>query len=174
MYVDGQSQNLERGLFFIECGILKVEHDTRVTATRGTMGSMGAYKGNYESSMATDTLKRIQERCLVNSMASEAQTFRLARIGVGWVAGTLEAVSGMEVQGEQVAVDYCRLHHLPFSKMQMVEKENPTLALTLYKLLSYLMARRQEATIGQLATLHSIMTSPPRWHSVGRSRSNVN
>lgn len=171
LYEDGQSKNLERGLFFIECGVLKVEHDASGTATRGSMSSMRSFRGDYQSLMATDTLRRIHARCLVNTTASDTQMFRVARIGVGWIAGTLEAVSGMQLQGEQVAVDYCRLHHLPFSKIQQVEKENPTLALTLYKLLSYLMARRQEATIGQLATLHSIMSSPARWRSYGRSRS---
>jgi CRP-like cAMP-binding protein len=97
---------------------------------------------------------------LLKSNPGGSQTFRLARIGPGWIAGTLEAVSGMRRPGDHVAVTYCRLHHLPFSKIQEVEKSNPSLALSLYKLLSYLMARRQEATIGQLATLHSIMTSP--------------
>jgi CRP-like cAMP-binding protein len=175
LYEDGQSRNLERGLFFIECGVLKVEYDTSATATRGTMGSILSPLGrNRESTMTADTLKRIQDRCLINAKSSEAQTFRLARIGVGWVAGTLEAVSGMQRRGEQVAVDYCRLHHLPFSRVQELEKENPALVLSLYKFLSYLMARRQEATIGQLATLHSIMTSPARWRTVGRSPSDVN
>jgi CRP-like cAMP-binding protein len=168
LYEDGQSKNLERGLFFIECGVLKVEHDAGATATRGSMSSLRSLGGVHTSMMTTYTLRRIRG-CLVNAAASETQMFRVARIGVGWVAGTLEAVSGMQLQGEQVAVDYCRLHHLPFSKIEEVEKENPTLALSLYKLLSYLMARRQEATIGQLATLHSIMSSPARWHSYGRS-----
>ena len=62
--------------------------------------------------------------------------------------------------GQEVALDYCKLHHLPFSKIQEAESEDPGLVLELYKLLSYLMAQRQEATIGQLATLHSIMSSP--------------
>jgi CRP-like cAMP-binding protein len=88
------------------------------------------------------------------------QSFRLARIGPGWVAGAMEQVSGIRRQGEYIAVTHCRLHHLPYSKLDAIETENPALILNLYKLLSYLMARRQEATIGQLATLHSIMSSP--------------
>jgi len=68
----------------------------------------------------------------------------------------------MRRPGNQVALDHCKLHHLPFSKIQEAESEDPVLVLKLYKLLSYLMARRQEATIGQLATLHSIMSSPAR------------
>ena len=90
----------------------------------------------------------------------EARTFRLARYGPGWIAGTLEALSGQRRPGFHIAVTHCRLHHLPFSKIAEVEKSNPALVLNLYKLLAFMMARRQEATIGQLATLHAIMTSP--------------
>ena len=90
----------------------------------------------------------------------EARTFRLARIGPGSIAGTLEAVSGRQRPGHHVAVTHCRLHHLPFAKIVEVEKTDPALVLHLYKMLAYMMARRQEATIGQLATLHSIMTAP--------------
>jgi CRP-like cAMP-binding protein len=94
--------------------------------------------------------------------ASESQTFRLARLGVGWVVGTLEFFHHRRRPGRHKALDYCKLHHLPFSKIQEIESEDPKLVLELYKLLSYFMAQRQEATIGQLATLHSIMSSPAR------------
>jgi hypothetical protein len=57
-------------------------------------------------------------------------------------------------------VSHCRLHHLPFSKIEAIEKDEALLVLRLYKLLAHLMARRQEITIEQLATLHSIMSSP--------------
>jgi CRP-like cAMP-binding protein len=73
--------------------------------------------------------------------------------------------------GDVVAVTHCRLHHLPYTKIEQVEKENPALILNLYKLLSYLMARRQEGTIAQLATLHSIMASPAQLRPLGRKSS---
>jgi CRP-like cAMP-binding protein len=167
LYEDGQSKGLERGLFFIESGILKVEHYTDQTATRGTQGSIKAPGSIIGGLSSGGTIKSIQQLALQSPLAAGGQTFRLARIGVGWVAGTMEFFH-MKRPGSQVAVDHCKLHHLPFSKIEEVENKNPHLALTLYKLLSYLMARRQEATIGQLATLHSIMTSPPRWRSLGR------
>lgn len=119
---------------------------------------------DFSSMSATDTLSGIQameySTILQASRNADAQTFRLARIGPGWIAGTLEAVSGRQRPGQHVAVTHCRLHHLPFSKIGQVEKTQPALVLHLYKLMAYTMARRQEATIGQLATLHSIMTSP--------------
>ena len=153
LYEDGKSRNFERGLFFIELGVLKVELETGNTATRridtmnGTSGGSG------------DTLTRMKRCSLLDSISAEPQTFRLARLGVGWVAGTMEFFQ-MKRPGNQVALDYCKLHHLPFSKIEEAELEDPALVLKLYKLLSYLMAQRQEATIGQLATLHSIMSSP--------------
>ncbi|KAG7357640.1 cyclic nucleotide-binding protein [Nitzschia inconspicua] len=184
LYEDGQSKGLERGLFFIESGVLKVEHSTDQTYTRGTQGSMRTTTTTTTPSSSSsslgrfigsnsNTITKIQQLSLEeNPLSSVAggPTFRLARIGVGWVAGTMEFFH-MKRPGNQVAVDHCKLHHLPFSKIQDVETNNPHLALTLYKLLSYLMARRQEATIGQLATLHSIMTSPPRWRSLRRDSS---
>lgn len=58
-------------------------------------------------------------------------------------------------------VSHCRLHHLPFSELKVIEEGEPLLALRLYKLLAHLMARRQEVTVEQLATLHSIMSAAP-------------
>jgi hypothetical protein len=45
--------------------------------------------------------------------------------------------------------------------MKEIEEEDPILTLRVYKLLAHLMARRQEVTVEQLATLHSIMTAQP-------------
>jgi hypothetical protein len=44
--------------------------------------------------------------------------------------------------------------------MHDIEEEDPKLMMRLYKLLAHTMARRQEVTIEQLATLNSILTSP--------------
>jgi CRP-like cAMP-binding protein len=157
---------MERGLFFIEVGILKVERDTgngNTATRRGCVYNTGS--SSTPGRPTEEPMKGIQNSSLVgkpdkNPAASESQTFRLARLGVGWVAGTMEFFQKRPRPGKEVALDYCKLHYLPFSKIQEVEAEDPGLLLELYKLLSYLMARRQEATIGQLATLHSIMSSP--------------
>lgn len=142
----------------------KIEHDAASTLTRGSMRSNSSLRVSQPSISNTDSLSRIQameySNILEASRKENSQTFRLARIGPGWIAGTLEAVSGRQRPGDHVAVTHCRLHHLSFSKIVEVEKKNPAMVLSLYKLLAYMMARRQEATIGQLATLHSIMTSP--------------
>jgi CRP-like cAMP-binding protein len=90
-------------------------------------------------------------------------TFRLARIGPGWVIGDQEALLGgglMTASGTTIAVEECRLHYISYDKLHSVEKENPMLILQLYKLLSKLHALRSEVTIAQLATMHSIMSAP--------------
>jgi MFS superfamily sulfate permease-like transporter/CRP-like cAMP-binding protein len=174
LYEDGDSEHLQRGLTFIELGVLKIEHTKGATTTRGGLRSLRGSDhsindsvrnsaANGTSMMYGSTLDRIQQKAiLLNSGdgAAGSQTLRIARIGPGWVVGTLEAVSGMKSPGENIAVSYCRLHHLGFDKIKEIEEKNPVLVLALYRLLSYLMARRQEATIAQLATLHTIMSSP--------------
>ena len=190
LYKANESDDMERGLFFIESGVLvrthacslalqvvsiqshiffsrlqKIEQDTSKTLThRGTTRSSSRRDSSSPTISAIDTLSKIQameySNILDASRNGESRTFRLARYGPGWIAGTLEALSGQERPGFHIAVTHCRLHHLPFSKIAEMEKSNPALVLSLYKLLAYMMARRQEATIGQLATLHAIMTSP--------------
>ena len=138
----------------------KIERNAGETLTRGSFGSMNT--GERFSGNTLNKMQSLYSALMTGQGAdSQGQTFRLARISQGWVTGTLEAVSGIRRQGDHVALTLCRLWHLPFSKLEEIESKNPRLILSLYKLLSYLMARRQEATIGQLATLHSIMSSPP-------------
>lgn len=168
LYGSASTIDLERGLFFIERGIMKLERDRSDTTTRGSLASL-SFGDSGDSPRKIRAISSIGKK-LSKLMASQSSrrnvgggqrdTFRLARIGPGWVAGTEEVVTGVRREGDTVAVTHCRLHHLPFSEIERIETKHPRLVLHLYKLLSYLLARRQEATIGQLATLHSIMTSP--------------
>ena len=93
--------------------------------------------------------------------AMHGQSFRLARIGHGWIIGSIElATHGMKRPGVHVAVSPCRLHHLPVAAVAQIEKEHPVVALNLYKLLAHLSAKRQEMTIDQLGQFVHIMNSP--------------
>lgn len=161
----------ERGLFFIESGSLKIERDANETLTRGrstltrsrsfgTLGNLHARSG---------TVGRQRAAMKATSRDNMTQTFRLARIGPGWICGAIEGASGLKHAGVHVAVTNCTLHHLPFQKLELMEKEHPSLILNLYKMLSHLMARRQEITIEQLATFHSIMSSPAHSKPVSRA-----
>ena len=76
------------------------------------------------------------------------------------VVGTLENASGVRPAGATIAVTQCCLYHLPFSKLEDLETSNPMLVIELYKMLSNLMARKEEITIQHLSTLHNIMSSP--------------
>ncbi|GKY97142.1 hypothetical protein MPSEU_000672600 [Mayamaea pseudoterrestris] len=170
----GVVHDRSRGLFFIESGLLKIERDSGRSLTHTRTFSRHNSQQNF-------TLKR--EHARTGSVAVKAslaiakgmigggsgqQTLRLARIGPGWVCGTYEHASGLMPSGITVAITKCRLHHLPFDTLEQIETENPALVLKLYKMLSLLMARRQEITIEHLSTLHNIMSSPA--HSKPLSR----
>lgn len=58
-----------------------------------------------------------------------------------------------------IAVDRCQLHYISFTMLEAVEKDDPLLALQLYKLLSKLEALRLEVSVGQFTTLHNIMSA---------------
>lgn len=77
--------------------------------------------------------------------------------------------SGHRGSGVIVAVTQCRLYHLPFVKLEQIEKDNPALVLALYKMMANLMAHREEATIEQLSTLNSIMSSPAHSKPISRA-----
>ncbi len=92
-------------------------------------------------------------------MAQFNNTFRLARIGPGWVIGSISEFTGQDIPGTYTCMTACRVHHLSFDDIEEFETTRPSLIVHLYKLLAHLMARRQEMTIGQLSTLRSIMSA---------------
>ncbi|KAL3931321.1 MAG: hypothetical protein SGBAC_011365 [Bacillariaceae sp.] len=165
----------ERGLFFIECGTLKISRDSSMSLTLnrtrsyGHLGSFGASSGSLGVSNGgtiSNRHARLQSlaRSIGRSKHQSAGTgspdnFRLARIGPGWVIGTLENASGTQSPGIFTAMTRCRLHHLPFTTMEEMENTNPLLVLKLYKMLSHLMAKKEEITSEHLSTLHTIMSS---------------
>jgi CRP-like cAMP-binding protein len=85
------------------------------------------------------------------------------------VCGASENASGLRPAGVTIAVTHCRLHHLPFDRLEQLEKEQPILVLRLYKMLSHLMARKEEITIEHLSTLHSIMGAPAHSKPISRA-----
>jgi CRP-like cAMP-binding protein/anti-anti-sigma regulatory factor len=154
----------ERGLFFIESGMLKISRDSSLSLTLnrtrsyGHLGSLGAGAqgtlGHQHARIGSFARKAAQTK------EHGTDNLRLARIGPGWVVGTLENASGSRSPGVFTAVTRCSLHRLPFSRLQELEETNPILVLQLYKMLSHLMARKQEITTEHLSTLHTIMSSP--------------
>ena len=195
----GKVQDYERGLFFIESGMLRIEKDADQTLTRGqsTLTRSRSYGTLNNLHARSGTLGR--QRAAFKASTREpmmTRTFRLARIGPGWyvrmmpprlssaverqctnrnafashrVCGMIESASGVRNEGVYSAVTHCKLHHLTFQKLEEIEKEHPRLVLALYKMLSHLMTRRQEITIEQLATFHSIMSAPAHSKPISRA-----
>lgn len=89
------------------------------------------------------------------------QTFRLARIGQGWILGSIEmATHGMKRPGTHLASSPCRLHFLSADAVHEAETKDPTAVMHLYKLLAFLATKRQEITIEQLGQFVHILKAP--------------
>ncbi|CAJ1939327.1 unnamed protein product [Cylindrotheca closterium] len=165
----GVIRDEERGLFFIEVGTLKISRDSSMSLTLnrtrsyGHLGSVGAGSGSTgtisKRHARLQSLARSIGKSRLNADGTSSENFRLARIGPGWVIGTLENASGTQSPGIFTAMTRCRLYHLPFTTLQEIEKTNPLLVLQLYKMLSHLMAKKEEITSEHLSTLHTIMSS---------------
>jgi len=173
--------NLDRGLYFVESGLLKCEHDSTASLTRGRSRTSMFPTPHLRSS--TDSIGQLRARTatvgrctnmLKNNpsvlMDHHSNIFRLARIGPGWVIGSISEFTGHEIPGTYTALTPCRVHRLTFETIDELEVDNPVLVLHLYKLLSHLAARRQEMTIGQLSTLRSIMSATAPTKPISRSR----
>ena len=146
--------------------IKKIERDSTLTANTRSLGGLQSI-----SKLGSGPMGNGINRSQATATHPQQQQFRLARIGVGWVVGTIEAVSGIENSGIHLAVTFCRLHYLSYSRMEELEKKDPIITLRLYKLLSCVMAKRQELTTQQLGLLHVIMSSPAQNQTVSRRAS---
>lgn len=171
----------QNGLYFVEMGLMRVQS----SATAGTSHTLSA---NPASNGHTASVAEVVDPSLASighlnarssTIAREAamwkashkdiqqhperteQAFRLARIGPGWILGSIElATHGMKRPGTHVAVSPCRLHFLPADAIHQAETEQPVEAMHLYKLLAYLATKRQETTINQLGQFVHILNSP--------------
>ena len=84
--------------------------------------------------------------------------------------GSISDLVEQDIPGTYTALTPCRVHHLTLETIEELEVDEPVLVLHLYKLLSHLSARRQEMTIGQLATLRSIMSASAPTRPISRSK----
>lgn len=163
----------ERGLFFIECGYLKVERDSANTLTRfaNSIGQLRPLR-NTASMLSLSKLnaKAMSAPSLgATPKEAETHTFRLARIGPGFVIGGIEFGFNLRNPGKYKAESsFCKLHHLPYYVIEQIEESEPRLVLNLYKMVSHVMARRHDITVQQLATIHSIIKNPALKKPVSR------
>jgi len=163
----GEQLDLPRGLYFVESGMIKAEADTSASLTRGrqklfatpVMGRSTDSIGQLTARSATVGRGQAALKNAPGIMSQFSHTFRLARVGPGFVIGCISEFTGQEIPGTFICMTESRVHYLPFETIEELEISKPTLIMHLYKLLAHLGARRQELTIGQLSTLRSIMSS---------------
>ena len=164
----GQQLDLPRGLYFVEYGLIKAEHDTSASLTRGRQRvyATPVMRNNTDSigqlSARSATIGRGLNALKAlpgGTMSQFSHTFRLARVGPGWVIGCISEFTGQDIPGNFICMTESRVHYLPFETIQELEISKPVLIMHLYKLLAHLGARRQELTIGQLSTLRAVMSS---------------
>lgn len=106
------------GLFFIEYGQLRMQHSSDQTATMSFPGSSavggilnsGAFNSASNTSIGhmnarSGTIGRQSALQKITKTQHEhmMQSFRLARIGQGWVIGCIESCSGMRRPGVYIA-----------------------------------------------------------------------
>ena len=99
---------LERGLFFIEHGIVKVERNADETMTRKGNGDTFSRTatnswGSLNHLKATEVTRAIAEMKAKGNKAWDRHSFRVARVGPGWVLGQSEALSEVANPGVSIA-----------------------------------------------------------------------
>ena len=99
---------LDRGLFFIESGIVKVERNADETLTRKGNGDTFSRTatnswGSLNHLKATDVTRAIAEMKATGNRSWERRSFRVARVGPGWVLGQSEALSEVANPGVSIA-----------------------------------------------------------------------
>ena len=90
----GSGHNLDRGLYFVEAGLLKCEHDSSASLTRGRSRSNPLFAAPHLGS-STDSIGQLRARSATvgrcanmlkknpGAIMAQTDTFRLARIGPG-------------------------------------------------------------------------------------------
>jgi CRP-like cAMP-binding protein/anti-anti-sigma regulatory factor len=178
----------DKGLYFVETGLMRVQlaqgNTTRNFIHLTLKGPQSQLAAGVPSSNNETSIGHMNARSRTVGLEAAlwkqthtssdeygaAQSFRLARIGQGWVIGGIEAANGMKRPGIHVAITSCRLHHLPESAVLLAEEENPKLAMSLYKMISHLATKRQEMTIGHLGQHLRILNNPiPRLRGRGKA-----
>ncbi|GMH74803.1 hypothetical protein TrST_g5929 [Triparma strigata] len=152
--------DVERGLFFIESGHIKVQKPSNQTMTRGGTlrreinnlsqgGSVGGKDARGLEIGRAGMKKKGMER--------GEQTFRLASMGPGWVLGCREVSGGLKFNGSYIACTPCKLHYLPLSALDELTEYSPQASLTLYKMMAHLVAKNLESAIAQIDSFKNVI-----------------
>lgn len=166
------------GLYFVETGLMRIQGSaSKTTGYASTTNTLTNRPTVSDPPIAMTSIGHLDARS--STLGRQAaiwkasqgdsklhperaeQTFRLARIGQGWILGSIEmATHGMKRPGIHVASSQCRLHFLSADKVHEAEKSDPIAVMHLYKLLAFLATKRQEVTIEQLGQFMHILHAP--------------
>jgi len=163
----------DHGLFFIESGMMREDDDAYSRTNTRTGGSFRRTasalfgKGQNDNSLGSKhaRLDTAAQRAALTKLSRDKSTtrtskaMRIATAGPGWVIGTHEFATGQHPLNKFKAITTVKMHHIRFSDLHRIERENPALVLRLYKMLTHVMARKEEDTVAHLSTLHNIMSS---------------
>jgi len=155
----------QRGLFFIEEGTIRVERNPNQTTRAGNFleinqGSISGLepRGDEMAAKNAAAKKAVEKREPARrNLEKDSFTFRLARLGPGWVLGATELCCGMRNPGVHVSVGCSKLYFLDYDVIKEIERKDPTLGLYIYKLVSYLQSKSNEREIEQLTMMKSIL-----------------
>jgi CRP-like cAMP-binding protein len=159
------------GIYFVETGHLRIEHDSTFSTLSTSSSPFTSDQDNSPDSLLSLGHLNARTSALGRQIAKwkekhgkgvdiSEQSFRLAQVGQGWIIGGIEAANGMRRQGIYAAITASRLHFLSMDMIHQLEANDPSVAMRLYKVLSLLSTKRQEATIRQLGQFVRIMKSP--------------
>eukprot|EP00533_Pseudo-nitzschia_delicatissima_P009297 CAMPEP_0116086564 /NCGR_PEP_ID=MMETSP0327-20121206/4920_1 /TAXON_ID=44447 /ORGANISM="Pseudo-nitzschia delicatissima, Strain B596" /LENGTH=1288 /DNA_ID=CAMNT_0003577619 /DNA_START=153 /DNA_END=4019 /DNA_ORIENTATION=- len=172
----GVIKECDHGLFFIESGMIREDDGRSHRTNTRTGGSFkkSILKGNDDTLTGKHArLDTAAQRASLIQLASKETThnsnnLRIATAGPGWVVGANEFATGRHSMKKFKAITKIKMHHLRFSDLAKIEQENPALVLRLYKMLTHVMARKEEDTVAHLSTLHDILSSPAHSKPVSR------
>ncbi|GMH72049.1 hypothetical protein TL16_g05814 [Triparma laevis f. inornata] len=152
--------DVERGLFFIETGHIKVQKPSNQTLTRG-----GTLRREINKLSLGGSVGRKDARGLEIGRAGmrkkgidrREHTFRLASMGPGWVLGCREVSGGLKFNGSYIAVTPSKLHYLPLSALSSLTEKSPLATLTLYKMMAHLVAKNLESATAQIDSFKNVI-----------------
>jgi len=143
--------DVERGLFFIEYGQLSCIRDpyqsTRSSSLRRRSTASGHGGGGVMNNNSVGALDARGETAMrrrgewINRGEKETLTFRLARLGPGWVVGAREVACGLKFTGTYEAMSDTRLFYLRKSDIDRVAEDKGDVGVAVWKMIGKLVAR---------------------------------
>ena len=156
----GDADDVGGGLFFIEYGLIQADRDPQhsiksnsvirrqLNSSTNSISALDARSLNLGQSAYKHKLETEQKKSL---------TFRLARLGPGFVVGCAGYASGLTLAGSYTAVTDARVFYLSKTDIDRVKDENVEAALVLYQTLARNMGRNLDSCIDQLDNYVSII-----------------